>query len=272
MLCGTGVEVNALTANGFTTLDILAQSERHINDWEIGESLRDAGAVRAVELPLSLPKNRDKKLKHEPVFAHSNTEKKMIKHENWLSKKRDSLMVVASLIATMAFQAATTPPGGFWQEDTQGGSQASNNSPERYEAGSPEMHIAGSSIAADKDQTYYSLYLFFNTTSFIASLSVILLLITGLPFTRRLFMWILTVTVWVAITAIALTYIVAVMLFTPNQAQKTVYDILLVAVKAWCGVMALLLVMHTIRLAANLLKKVNNFIAPKKKGLFTFLW
>ncbi|KAI8022964.1 hypothetical protein LOK49_LG03G02392 [Camellia lanceoleosa] len=36
----------------------------------------------------------------------------------WLSKKRDILMVMASLIATMAFQAGLNPQRGFWQDNT----------------------------------------------------------------------------------------------------------------------------------------------------------
>uniref|UniRef100_A0A803N870 PGG domain-containing protein n=1 Tax=Chenopodium quinoa TaxID=63459 RepID=A0A803N870_CHEQI len=40
------------------------------------------------------------------------------KDRAWLEDQRTSLMVVASLIATMAFQAGINPPGGVWQDDT----------------------------------------------------------------------------------------------------------------------------------------------------------
>ncbi|KAG6437395.1 hypothetical protein SASPL_102310 [Salvia splendens] len=40
--------------------------------------------------------------------------------EDWLTKKRDSVMVVAVLIATMAFQAAVSPTGGVWQDNSSG--------------------------------------------------------------------------------------------------------------------------------------------------------
>uniref|UniRef100_A0A803NCF1 PGG domain-containing protein n=1 Tax=Chenopodium quinoa TaxID=63459 RepID=A0A803NCF1_CHEQI len=39
------------------------------------------------------------------------------KDRAWLEDQRTSLMVVASLIATMAFQAGINPPGGVWQDD-----------------------------------------------------------------------------------------------------------------------------------------------------------
>ncbi|XP_050234766.1 ankyrin repeat-containing protein BDA1-like [Mercurialis annua] len=37
--------------------------------------------------------------------------------EDWLEKTRGNLMVVATVIAGMAFQAAINPPGGVWESD-----------------------------------------------------------------------------------------------------------------------------------------------------------
>lgn len=127
------------------------------------------------------------------------------KPEDWLAKKREALMVVASLIATMAFQAGTNPPGGLWQDDSSAGSAPAS------------LHNAGESIMAYKHGNDYALYLYYNTVGFLASLSIVLLLVTGLPFTRRLFMWVLTVIMWVAITAMALTFRISMWVFTPPK-------------------------------------------------------
>ncbi|KAK3008924.1 hypothetical protein RJ639_014706 [Escallonia herrerae] len=40
------------------------------------------------------------------------------KQHTWLEKKYDALLIAATLIAAMAYQAALNPPGGLWQEDT----------------------------------------------------------------------------------------------------------------------------------------------------------
>ncbi|KAJ1387227.1 PGG domain [Sesbania bispinosa] len=37
---------------------------------------------------------------------------------NWIKETRGTLMVVATVIATMTFQSALNPPGGVWQENT----------------------------------------------------------------------------------------------------------------------------------------------------------
>ncbi|KAL9451663.1 hypothetical protein AB3S75_013267 [Citrus x aurantiifolia] len=68
---------------------------------------------------------------------------------------RNALMVVASLTATMAFQAGVNPPHSPWQ-DTSSSSSQDHATAHRY-----------------------TCILFFNTTGFLASLSIILLLSIG---------------------------------------------------------------------------------------------
>ncbi|XVF35290.1 hypothetical protein REPUB_Repub18cG0133000 [Reevesia pubescens] len=259
------VEVNGLNANGFTALDVLAQSRRGLKDFDIAESLRDAGALRVTDT--SHPGHRIGGLRTNatPLIAQNfptnaparqyHKVQKTIKKEDWLTRKRDALMVVASLIATMAFQAGLTPPGGLWQEDFAGTSQGNNGK---------ESHEAGTSIIADRNQSNYTLYLSFNTTSFVASLNIILLLISGLPFKRRVYMWNLTVMVWIAITSMALTYRISLLVFTPKTQQLNVTRVLDYAILVWSGVMGLLLG-HTTRLTTSLFKKVENLLGKKRK-------
>ena len=38
-------------------------------------------------------------------------------HEDWLKKKRGSLMIVATVIVAMAYQVELNPPSGVWQKD-----------------------------------------------------------------------------------------------------------------------------------------------------------
>ncbi|XP_048330939.2 ankyrin repeat-containing protein BDA1 [Ziziphus jujuba] len=51
LVTSTKIEVNAVSANGFTALDILAQSHRDIKDFDISECLRNMGALRTTEIP-----------------------------------------------------------------------------------------------------------------------------------------------------------------------------------------------------------------------------
>ncbi|KAJ4717521.1 putative Ankyrin repeat family protein [Melia azedarach] len=176
----TTLKVNALNANGITALDILTQSKRDPKDSEIRELLRRAGAIRAKDIQLSVNElgiTKNKSLTSHGYYNQKQKDKGIEtvhnKEDNWLEEKRNTLMVVASLIATMAFQACVNPPSN-----------------------------------SHSDQ--YGTFLLYNTIGFLASLSIILLLISGLPLKRRLFVWIFMVIMWIAITAVALTYIVSI--------------------------------------------------------------
>ena len=117
MTTSTAIEVNAVTANGFTAWDILAQSKRDIKDWDIGELLRRAGAISAKDL--QLPANELAVTQTNSVTSHENKQKhegkKDLKEtpsnlDDWLEEKRNAAMIVASVIASMCFQAAVNPP------------------------------------------------------------------------------------------------------------------------------------------------------------------
>ncbi|CDP13441.1 unnamed protein product [Coffea canephora] len=203
------VDVNARNANGNTALDLLHEEA----DSEIAQSLKDAGAERA---------------------------KKDIAGSDWLSKKRETLMVVASLIATMAFQAGVSPAGGVWQDDSLPGA---------------EPHTAGEAVMAYKHPRYYRNFIRTNTVAFVSSLSTILFLISGLPFKNRFFMWALMVIMWLTISAIATAYGISIAIVTPKDHRKQLSHVIETAVTVWCGVMALLLLGNTMRLVNRWLRR-----------------
>uniref|UniRef100_A0A5B7B2I0 PGG domain-containing protein n=1 Tax=Davidia involucrata TaxID=16924 RepID=A0A5B7B2I0_DAVIN len=217
LLTSTRVDVNASNKKGFTALDIYAQSQ----GLDIGESLKEVGALRGRDIA-----------------------SKDLSQGEWLAKKRDAIMVVASLIATMAFQAGVNPPGGVWQDDS-------------------PVHRAGEAVMAYNYPDSYPYFLRANTIGFVASLSTILLLISGLPFKRRTFMWILMVIMWVTITSMALTYSFSVVVVTPKKDRKALTYVIAIGVIVWCAVMALLLLGHTIRLIDWWLKSRGIVMWPR---------
>ncbi|KAF9680971.1 hypothetical protein SADUNF_Sadunf06G0177000 [Salix dunnii] len=198
------IQVNALNANGFTALDIvLAQGRRNIKDAEIQNTLREAGAISSKDMSSTM---------HglEAIRSHKSTtlrKRNSWRKKNWLEERRNTLMVVASLIATMAFQAGISPPIGNWQEDKQESLSGS--------------HEAGRSIMADKMPDEFAFFVGYNTTSFLASISVIILLISGIPFKWRFFMWILMIIMWIAILATTRTYIISISCLSSRQNERS---------------------------------------------------
>ncbi|KAG9147662.1 hypothetical protein Leryth_015732, partial [Lithospermum erythrorhizon] len=137
----------------------------------------------------------------------------------WLEKQRNSIMVVASLIAAMAFQAGISPRGSFWQDDS-------------------DTHKAGNPIWKDKEPNSYNVFLISNTICFLSSLSIIVFLISGLPLTHNLVMWILTLVMWISISATTVTYGVSV---------GSLDGLVISLVEGWMFFMFVLIMVHTIR-------------------------
>ena len=257
--------MNCQNEDGFTALDLLSQNERDVKEKEIFESLRRMGAIHAKDKPLS---NRQLKTVRTKILTSLSTsnqtnavskpkkskDRKRFVNRNadWVERKRNTLMLVASLLVTMAFQAGVNPPAGVWQDTSPSDSSTASDD---------SNHYAGFSIMADNYPELYISFIIYNTVGFLASLSIILLLISGLPLRRRFFMWVLMVIMWVAITAMALTYLASVSVLTPkdaysSQRMKIITAVLLV----WIGLMLLLLLGHTIRLIIRLIKYLRKLV------------
>eukprot|EP00261_Vitis_vinifera_P033543 XP_019074786.1 PREDICTED: ankyrin-3-like isoform X4 [Vitis vinifera] len=128
LLSSTSIEVNAVNLNGCTASDILAQSRRDVQDMEISELLRHVGAAKAKNISFSayeFGSSRTRGMSSDaddqnrvpcPIGKNCNEFNK--KKDDWLDKQQSALMVVASLIATMAFQAGVSPPGDVWGDNS----------------------------------------------------------------------------------------------------------------------------------------------------------
>ncbi|XP_059662032.1 uncharacterized protein LOC132308078 isoform X1 [Cornus florida] len=211
LLTNTTIEINAPNACGLTAMDILAYSRRHVKDMDILEFLQQVGALKSRDTQSVRAKSssvsHSNHLKPISLLGSQETsgwEKHFRKQDAWLDKQRDALMVVASLIATMAFQAGINPPGGVWGDTRKANSQVGSSSSRNDDT---PPHMAGTSMMADTIPVVFDIFLACYTTSFIASLSIILLLTSSLPFKRRVFMWILIVIMWLAVYANAFSII-----------------------------------------------------------------
>uniref|UniRef100_A0A453RDI2 PGG domain-containing protein n=1 Tax=Aegilops tauschii subsp. strangulata TaxID=200361 RepID=A0A453RDI2_AEGTS len=78
--------------------------------------------------------------------------------EKDLQKRRKFLMLLAILAASITYQTGISPPGGFWTD---------NNG-----------HQAGNSVFRDEFRNRYRVFFYFNATAFMASLAVIMLLVS----------------------------------------------------------------------------------------------
>ncbi|KAG5563867.1 hypothetical protein RHGRI_000160 [Rhododendron griersonianum] len=173
VLYSTEINVNAFNEAGWTAMDInfFVQS-RHEEEVDpcIQNLLGAAGAKRRTHMLVLTPSPRAKKL-------------------------MPTLMVVSSLLATMAFQVGVNPPGGVWQEGC-------------FWQDDSKEHIAGKAILAYKYPKSYSCFIYFNTVGFLLSLTLILSLhVLSAPNRKRPGGWVLLVMSLLTIMTTAFAYI-----------------------------------------------------------------
>ncbi|XP_021739128.1 ankyrin repeat-containing protein BDA1-like [Chenopodium quinoa] len=213
------IDINAVNIKGLTALDSHLLRRRKVkmyycyhqavikwgDDDEIGPSLENSKALRAQDALYI--KNKDKTI----------------------TNQSNALMVAASVIASIAFEVVISPPGGFWQEDSPKGTSYS------------ESHEAGRYIQEKMVAWVYLVVS--NTIALASSLSVILLLISGFPNTR-LFVVVLRITIWIAVTATVVTYFLSVEISTTAEYECTTFKVPIYTLLAWICLMAIVVLAH----------------------------
>ncbi|XP_021739469.1 uncharacterized protein LOC110705844 [Chenopodium quinoa] len=233
-----GLNKSAMNKNKMTALDIIGKKQ----NWKNSEN-------RNVEQYL-------KRAKARPA-------KEVLKHQadgTWLEEQRTSLMVVASLIATMAFQVGINPPGGVWQ-DTNVVKNKNGNIVVQEDGSNDSTHYAGTSILSYTNEAYsiinfsswYTQLLISNTIGLISSLGVILLLISGFP-CRRHFLLILRIALWIAVAATTYTYYLAITILTYVKADNDgMYISTWFSLAACVGLIGIMLFAHFVRFILKLI-------------------
>ncbi|RYQ88929.1 hypothetical protein Ahy_B09g095832 isoform B [Arachis hypogaea] len=125
---------------------------------------------------------------------------------------KTALGVMVSIIATITFQFALNPPGGVLQvgfDDKSKSNLFDCSIPNRTDQLCP-----GEAVLSLTKSDYYTFFLVCNTTCFIASLCVGLLLVSGLPLKNIFTMWMLLIGMWITLTTLLLTYFAGIVLIT----------------------------------------------------------
>ncbi|KAI3790015.1 hypothetical protein L2E82_02826 [Cichorium intybus] len=122
-------------------------------------------------------------------------------------RKADALLVAASVIAAMNYQAAISPPGGAYQDT-------------KFFANGTKEYEAGQAIAAYVFPYEYKRFSIANTVSFTFSMTTMFLFLSGLSLKRRIFSLLLTVSTFITITATSYSYKMAMEATTPDHDGK----------------------------------------------------
>ncbi|GMP62723.1 hypothetical protein CsSME_00024713 [Camellia sinensis var. sinensis] len=187
----TVVEVNAVNGNGITALDIVEHMPiRDLKAMEISKLLMQAGGHIGHQLR-DHGSGHGKVLLSQPPSLVNGTLKPPTNKDDWLNRKRNGLLVSATVIAGMAYQSGLSPPGG--------------------------LNPNGKSNMAVTFPAHFKVFWIANTISFVASLSIMFLLVSGLPLKNRIVRLLLIEAVWVTTTTLVITYSSSMKVISPEH-------------------------------------------------------
>ncbi|KAI9119872.1 hypothetical protein K1719_009261 [Acacia pycnantha] len=178
---------------------------------------------------------------------------------------RGNLSLVSTVIASITFQSLINPPGGSIQQglsrdplnEALNCTMLSNN----------QSYCPGEAVSSFHHRDEFLGYVICNTICFMSSLSVTLLLVSGLPMKNKAVIWLLSIGMCDTLTTLALAYFNALAMVMPDHLRRNnAFSITLVAsILAWCGLLVLIMVLITLRLIIWIVKK---FVRAIRK-LFT---
>ncbi|KAK8465035.1 hypothetical protein PHAVU_010G133800 [Phaseolus vulgaris] len=173
--------------------------------------------------------------------------------DKWLKDMRGNLSLVATVITTMTFQNALNPPGGV---------RPPRESEGKVVCSDDIWPCPGESILAYRMPGHYTFFLIWNTTCFISSSVVCLLLVSGFPLNHRFFTWLLSIGMCITITSLALTYMYGVKMVTPDPVWATSISMFgIVIIIIWMALLVLVTFVFCLRLVIWILTKW--FAKPK---------
>ncbi|XP_059455127.1 ankyrin repeat-containing protein BDA1-like [Corylus avellana] len=238
-------EANSKNKYGQTALDVLEASNVYPRDFkyaEIKNILKEAGVKTSID---------DQSWLKRGWRRICSSLGRRLKHQgNWIDETRGTLMVVATVMATIAFQVGINPPGGVWQEYVK--------TEDKSQACTEEICEAGTGILSYLWPEEYQLLLKFNTTSFIASVCIVLLVISGFPLTSKFSVWFLSLTMTTSVVFMTLTYLFALDLITSFGVLDNINKFADNVTEVWIGVIVITSVIQIIHPLYWMVNKLRN--------------
>ncbi|RDX70686.1 hypothetical protein CR513_50048, partial [Mucuna pruriens] len=240
---------------GCTALDML---EHSLQDWrslQIKHMLVDAGiknkeknhtnSVPSTTISVDSPTRIDPSEKYwRKIFKRI---KNFLQDQgDRLEEMRGMLSLVATMISTMSFNAVMNPPGGVIQGN------GSSDILSCYNSTSSKELCPGKPVLLTVESFYFPRFVMFNSISFVASLSITLLLVSGVPLKNEVTMGILSIGTGVTLTFLMFSYFYGAFMLGSSVFYMGTASILF----GWLGLLGLIVVITLIRVINWLVKQV----------------
>ncbi|KAK4269117.1 hypothetical protein QN277_022315 [Acacia crassicarpa] len=210
--------------------------------------------------------------------------------DEWLEEMRGNLSLVSTVIATITFQALINPPGSFIQQglslpSEENTTSSSNQVRNAVTSSSYDLNCTilpdhgtycpGQAMASYSNfHPHFATYLFHVTISFISSLSVTLLLVSGIfPLKNKAVIWILSMGMCITLTSLAAAFVNAMVIIIPSHLWNDRFLSHLKEVKlnrVWVYLILIIVVLISLRFYVWALKKSRSLWA-RENGCGRFL-
>ncbi|KAF9612770.1 hypothetical protein IFM89_003780 [Coptis chinensis] len=237
LLKNTSVAVNALNRRGFTPLDVAESDVSNSGALLLIPTLQEAGGKNSSQLPPESPeiqrivaservnkynisehswwskKNHDPPSNLQRQRRHSRREKQHELHNEGLRNARNTITVVAVLIAAVTFAAGINPPGGIYQDGS----------------------LVGKAIMGRT--TPFKVFMVCNNLALFLSLCIVIVLVSVIPFRRKPLMKLLFLThkvMWASISFMAAAYMAGTWVITRHVQGTRWMLVCLVSIGGGC--------------------------------------
>ncbi|XP_028793202.1 ankyrin repeat-containing protein ITN1-like [Neltuma alba] len=188
--------------DGLTPLDIL---ERSPKDWKIKEIKLMLTKSDTEESETSMSKSR-------MILKWMGRQLKRGVDTSWIEEVRGNLSAASIFMASVTFQALINPPGSFIQQDLakQEDAPSPSGALNCVPTDDNKELCPGQAVSSFRRQGEFLSYAACITISFYASLSVTLLLVSGVPLRNSAAIWILAISMSLSVLSLAVAYNIAV--------------------------------------------------------------
>ncbi|XP_058193231.1 ankyrin repeat-containing protein At2g01680-like isoform X2 [Rhododendron vialii] len=227
VLSHTEIDVNAINASKQTAKDILLHGQKKGTN----------------------PEGVDKEIQGLLKSYHAKRVMDGIFDPTQIAEKKNGIIVAAVLMATLAFQAGVTPPGGVWQDDSEG-------------------HKSGEAVMAYNHPFLFWYFSGFNIIGFVTSLVTIILIVIEVPFKKRAHLLLIASLMGATIVSIAITYLISLAAVAPGPklSNRTVLRIggisTIISVSIVAASFLLCMIARTVRKR----KSRNNAVDPASEN------
>ncbi|KAK4414302.1 hypothetical protein Salat_2843200 [Sesamum alatum] len=195
---GNRLDLNAVNKKGLTAIDIVDILIESSNDVHLREILRHAGGYASSEF--NVVSERPKSDTKRPTNGHLTPGEKpknwrdIIKHFEFQWQRdspgeaRETLLVVAALIATVTFEAGINPPSYLFEPSNEANITVSSNGTEflNPNISSNSTGLMQRSSVETASMASITIFLVANSVALTTATSIIDYLTQGLPFQREL--------------------------------------------------------------------------------------